>query len=1000
MGVVILTIQLCAAVTAVRVVWSSLSFIIACGSTLLRAVLSVSPALQLLWLPPHASAYTGPATWWDLAWRLLTLQPLLGLFARGSFMRAYALIVVPVLGVWAVGIAALLAGAGLLKPLLQALPLLCSVALCLMSLALAEDSVRRLLLPGRVCMAVLRGSAAAWMGLFGWLGTLAQMEPGVTKQEVADLSRLLALCSSVAVFGSGGGTLVWHSGGWQADAGAAGPEAAERLAFAGYGTVALLAAAGCLSALTGDSIVLPLLRALVRALDAVLRVRPALEAAARAVRWLAARPALRAGIAAVQAVDQTVTRYLAQAWNGALGAARSVGAALTGAARAFRQRILPTLHRSWTAVRRDVLEPVGRAVRAVAKASVRAGVSTAKATHRYVLKPAAAAAWRLAVAAFRLALRVGRLLLRLYRLLLLPVLRLVGDLVRRFLAPLLWPAGTVAGTWWFARQALLQRAPLPFGAAAAVGGVVVCLMAGKSMRKTRWPALSRAGGGLESAAAVAYLNLDLGLGRLVRWLALATFWALSWAAAAALSTGRWVLALVTGPVLALLAAMVAATWWALDMALRIAGPYIQAGWRALHRAALVVWRNPALSLLLSTALLAALYAAHQAGLPAAVWRAVIAAVWAACSLTYRVLEVALTPALRLLRVLLLRAAAVLGLSADASAAALARSSSALTSWGSQATVDISSLFASRDFAAVFVGLHLAHALLLRYWAKEALQAQGGGGGRGGGLGAAVGDAVITHVVSFVARSTAKVALGPMYVTAAAAFVAGSRAGGVATRLAGLTAPALWVVYLAALWVEGVRRVELSYETTQSSEFASALRSLREHRRQPVGASSTRTMQQQESSPAPPSTAAAAAGSAPLQPAPVPQLPLPRPPLDPVTERLLCDLLSQPLPKHVYPSDACSVCFDELGAEATSSDRLLAVMSQHGPSGGPRGGGVGADGAGTEAGGKGEGEQPLQVLRCGHVFHRECVLLWLKRNPRCPCCREPAVGRSRHTNMLF
>ena len=42
----------------------------------------------------------------------------------------------------------------------------------------------------------------------------------------------------------------------------------------------------------------------------------------------------------------------------------------------------------------------------------------------------------------------------------------------------------------------------------------------------------------------------------------------------------------------------------------------------------------------------------------------------------------------------------------------------------------------------------------------------------------------------------------MYVTAAAAFLAGGAAGGVATRLAGLTAPVLWAVYLAALWVEG------------------------------------------------------------------------------------------------------------------------------------------------------------------------------------------------------
>ena len=50
---------------------------------------------------------------------------------------------------------------------------------------------------------------------------------------------------------------------------------------------------------------------------------------------------------------------------------------------------------------------------------------------------------------------------------------------------------------------------------------------------------------------------------------------------------------------------------------------------------------------------------------------------------YRLLKLGLTPALRLLRLLLLRTAALLGLSADASAAALVSSSSALASWGSQ-----------------------------------------------------------------------------------------------------------------------------------------------------------------------------------------------------------------------------------------------------------------------------------------------------------------------------
>ncbi|KAG2452288.1 hypothetical protein HYH02_003312 [Chlamydomonas schloesseri] len=982
MGVVILALQLWAAVTIVRVVWGAWALILACISTLLSAVLLLGRVLQLLWLPPHASVYAGPGTWWDVCWRLLTLRPLFALFARGTFMRAYALIVVPVLGVWVVGITALLAGADLLKPLVKSLPLVSFVALCVMSVALADDSVRRLLLPGRVCMAALRGSAAAWMGLAGWMGTCANLDGTlVTFNEVADLFIMMALWSGVAVFGSAGGTLLWHIGGWGPEAGAAGSEPAERLAFAGYGTAALLAAAGCVSALTGDSIVLPLLKVLVRALDAVLRVRPALEAAARAARWLAAQPALGAGIAKVQSVDQIVTRYLAQAWDHAWGAARSVGNVVTSGARFFRQHAWPAVHRSWTAVRRSMLEPLGKAARAVATASVRAGVCTARATHHYMVKPAITAAWCLTLMALRLAVRISRLLLRLHRLLLLPVLRAVGDAVRRFLAPLLWPAGAVAGTWWFGRQAVLQGAPLPFGAAAVVGCVVVCLMAGKSMRKTRWPALSRLGGQLESAAALVYLHFDLGLGRLVRWLAKELYCVLWNSFFAALATGRWVLALVTGPVTALLLAMGTVTFWGIDLAVRIAKPCI----KALRVAARPVWRNPALSLLLSTGLLVVLYVAHQAGLPAAAWRSLVAAAWALCSRAYRRLGWALTPMLRLLRLVLGRAAALLGLSADASAAALVRSSSALASWGTQATVDVSSLFASRDFATVFLGLHMLHALILRYWAKDVLRAQGGSLAERGLVAAAAGDEAIKHVVSFVARSTAKVALGPMYVTAAAAFLAGSGGGGVggvASRLAGLTAPVLWVLYLAALWVEGVRRVELSYGTAQSSEFATALRSLRERRRNPSTGTPPPPQQQQHQqrlAPSPPATAAQPA----LAPQPAPATaPPPQRPIDPAAERLLLDLRSQPAPKHVFPSDTCSVCFDALGPEAASPDALLAALRRQGACSSSC-----AEGA-------------LLVLRCGHVFHQDCVLLWLQRNPRCPCCREPAIGRARHSNMLF
>eukprot|EP00039_Didymoeca_costata_P006059 m.87203 g.87203 ORF g.87203 m.87203 type:complete len:254 (+) comp13095_c0_seq2:336-1097(+) len=40
----------------------------------------------------------------------------------------------------------------------------------------------------------------------------------------------------------------------------------------------------------------------------------------------------------------------------------------------------------------------------------------------------------------------------------------------------------------------------------------------------------------------------------------------------------------------------------------------------------------------------------------------------------------------------------------------------------------------------------------------------------------------------------------------------------------------------------------------------------------------------------------------------------------------------------------------------------------------------------------EGEMVLP-LRCGHLFHRECVLPWLQRHDTCPVCRRDMNGRA-------
>jgi len=34
-----------------------------------------------------------------------------------------------------------------------------------------------------------------------------------------------------------------------------------------------------------------------------------------------------------------------------------------------------------------------------------------------------------------------------------------------------------------------------------------------------------------------------------------------------------------------------------------------------------------------------------------------------------------------------------------------------------------------------------------------------------------------------------------------------------------------------------------------------------------------------------------------------------------------------------------------------------------------------------------GEEPKKQLDCSHIFHRECIDEWTKRQPTCPLCKE-------------
>lgn len=201
--------------------------------------------------------------------------------------------------------------------------------------------------------------------------------------------------------------------------------------------------------------------------------------------------------------------------------------------------------------------------------------------------------------------------------------------------------------------------------------------------------------------------------------------------------------------------------------------------------------------------------------------------------------------------------------------------------------------------------------------------------------------------------------------AALSLVAGPRLGGVLARFVGFT-PLVWVAYLAAVWAEGLHRL---CNDGGQSDVAIAMRAVGQH----VAAERARRRQQHD-------PAAGGAGGAHGG----------LPSADARREQLSEALAAQPTPARVFDAVTCPICFGELAAQGGAGAGVSAAE------GGDEGGGK--EGSGSEA--SSDDDDALQVLRCGHAYHRGCVLAWLERNHRCPVCREVAVGGGRHANLLF
>ncbi|KAG2497204.1 hypothetical protein HYH03_004793 [Edaphochlamys debaryana] len=869
-------------------------------------------------LKPGSSAAAGSI--WEHCWHVLTAGPVRALFAPGSFMRSYALLTVPALGVAAVAGVALLARSPLADIFKKRWRSLLGWTMGLLSLALAEDALRRHLLPGRLFLGSFRGALAAVMG-FGGAVLVAgpESDDGFSGDQIGEWITALWLFSLAAVSGSGGGTLIHAALTLQSPAdtvegaqlahtganGAATNLAAERLAFTVYGSGLLLAAAVSLAAYTGLESVWRLASGLVNVLDAVLQLRWMARGVVDACRWIGRRKTLQTAWGAFLRVDKAVTtvtmaslkqgfRGLQQAWL------------LT------RDWVLLPARTVLTWALRSVVTP---AFRSVGKAARRTG----KEIHQRLLLPAAHA---LAAGARFTYNRVLR-----------PAAATAARIARDYAAPVLWPAGSAAAVYWFTEHAVstlyaggtgaLMDA-LPYGVASYVSIVSLALIAGKAMRRTPGSGvLFRRGTALESAAVAAYLHLDLGLGTLAARVLRRVYMVAVFVAVSAVATGHYLIALLTGPLVAALWAALSAAWLVLEAVARVLGPVIEEMCHGVKRAVKAIWKRPELSLLLAAGVLAAAFGAHKSGLTAALARLGFSLASAAAKSLYGLLAALVSPVWALASRLGLKAASLMGSTAGAGASALA-------SWGGRAAGDVSSIFASASFAGVFAGLHMLHALLLRVWVVSSLESEG-----------LVGSAALTPIVSFVARSTCKVALAPAYLAALASLLAGQAGSGLAAKLAAAGTPVLWVAYLIGLWFELARRVYVSHDPRRrSSEFAEALKALRDARATEVAG----------------------------------------------------ELRAQAPPRRVFESDTCAVCLEPMDMKRLvhTHDGIPVPRTTAGPTN-----------SALEERAAAEAEQEaVAVLRCGHMFHEECAALWLARETRCPLCREPAVGPSRHANALF